>query len=374
MLRNKHGQSRRAATRPRNRQTSRVSKGVLKRHRRQGRHTAARNRGSSCETGEAGTDQEEVEARAESVDRDAHSRLLEQPADLDVQSDAVRRRSLPLWERLQPWEHQLVHVTDDGREGHFLVPAGRDGRRYHKSPRDFVFVGFRFVQCQNEKVLVGWCGAERDCCEPPSHRELFPGQDLRDVPADRLRRRKGACPCASRLLAYLGGEEEALNMLAMQRGVCKERDSRDGLRIGDLCLCSKNYVLVNPGEPSFNHFSQWGVVKRLGEKFSCQICHGRPRHCAHTTAVMAWHQGSYNSSLAMPRKNFDKRIEETVDKETGKLKIPSISLAELPFFPENDETVWDNLQGSCIVCRSTQNAAEMCNAVSIVHLCLGISH
>ena len=325
------------------RPTNRVAKRVLRRRRQE-----LQNRDRLQEVSDASGDEGEGADTGDLSDE----RAILSGGDTEYHSGAAPDVSLggmtprPLWERLRPSEHKLLFVSDDGREGHFLVAARKDGRQYHKSPRDFVFVGLRLVHCQGGTVFVGWCSAERECSEPTSHRELFPMKDLPSLEPRELPLRKRVCPCASELLAYLKGEDQVVNLLDMRRGYSALHEGGEVANvIGHWTISRKSYVIVNVGEGPSNYFSQWGVVRSLNGHYSCQVCHGRPRHCTHTHAVVAKAGESYQNDLEMSEKDFNGRISKNVDHYTGKLKISSVSQSQLPFFPENDDTVWAQLQG-----------------------------
>ena len=250
-----------------------------------------------------------------------------------------------LCERLNPHEHQLAYISPDGREGHFIV-AARTHQTYHSSPRDFVFVGFRFLLCRGgSKVLVGWCGAERDCPEPPSRRDLFPGHDCPDFHPSELQPSSCICPCAYKLLQHLGGASWLTHILAMREGGAKEQYEHGQSLLGELKVHGRSYIYVNPRDGGLNLFRQWGVVRSMHEGYSCQVCEGRPRHCRHTQVIVGGGAGHGGSARHMPRKDFDEKIRRAIDPLTGQLRVKSISQQQLPFFPEDDDVMLRQLQG-----------------------------
>ena len=250
---------------------------------------------------------------------------------------------LSLCERLNAGEHRLVYVSSDRREGHYIV-AARTHQTYHSSPRDFVFVGFRYLLCQaGGKVLVGWCGAERDCPEPPSRRSLFPGHDCLDMSPDELQEGSCICPIAAKLLQQLGGPRWLTHILAMQTGEASQQPEFGESLIGEWELQGRPYTYVNPQDGGQNLFRQWGVVRSLHEGYSCQVCEGRPRHCRHTQVIVG--AGDKERALHMPRKEFDRKIKRVLNPISGKLRVKSISQEKLPFFPEEDDVVKSQIRG-----------------------------
>ena len=277
-----------------------------------------------------------------------------QPID-DVGGDSVCTRAVRrVWERLQPHEHQLAYISDDRREGHFMVAAHKI-ERYHKSFRQFVTVGFRFIRCaQGAKVLVGWCSEERECSEPPGPRELFPEMDFPGISPDELQQSGTMCPCASSLLEHLGGEGALQDILELRRATAQPPDvaldptatqEECCTLIGHWALAGKAYVYLNPCHPSAAVFGQWGVLRSFRDGYACQVCSGTPRHCQHTSAMVEAEE--LHNNPHMSREEWERRVTKAINPITGKLWISSISQQQLPFFPEEDETVHAQIQGEC---------------------------
>ena len=255
----------------------------------------------------------------------------------------VQSSCRPLWERMQPHERRLVYVSADRREGHFAVAAHRT-IRYHLNPREFVFVGFRFVKCSNgTEVLTGWCDAERDCTEPSYRREIFPGGDFENQSVEAVQQASDRCPCASRLLQSLGGET------SLKKEILLESARLRSSFLGQFSVGGNSYTFVNPagisGDSGANLFTQWGVVKtvRDGHGYLCQSCHSRSRHCVHTHALL---EGCGPCrTVEMPSAKFNARVKKAIDPATGRRRITSLSQRELPFFPEDDAVVYENFAG-----------------------------
>lgn len=96
---------------------------------------------------------------------------------------------LPMWDRLQPQERRRLYVSPDRREIHFAV-AARKTHAYHHSKRDFVVVGFRFAECSDGDILLGWCNSERGCKgEEPHRRDCYgyPGTHFRERTVSQVR-------------------------------------------------------------------------------------------------------------------------------------------------------------------------------------------
>ena len=251
--------------------------------------------------------------------------------------------ALPIWERLQPAERKLVYVSPDKHEGHFLVAAHKT-TRYHTSPRDFVFVGFRFVQCRGETVLVGWCSADRDCSERSYRREMFPEMDFPHMDPAEIMEESRLCPCAAKLLASLGGPQSLHVKLVMDPVEAREQWEESEALIGHWELQRKHYCCINPRDQGGSIFGQWGVVRQVKDGFLCSICQGTPRHCMHTQ-VLANGDSGLRTPIAMSPEEMDRRVKRALDPCTGRFRVGAVSKSPLPFFPEDNPEVLEKLTG-----------------------------
>ena len=251
--------------------------------------------------------------------------------------------ALPISERLQPAERKLVYVSPDKHEGHFLVAAHKT-TRYHTSPREFVFVGFRFVQCRGETVLVGWCSADRDCSERSYRREMFPEMDFPHMDPAEIAEESRLCPCAARLLRSMGGPESLEVKLVMDAVEAREQWEDSEALIGHWELQRKQYCCINPRDQAGSVFGQWRVVRQVKDGFLCTMCQGTPRHCMHTQVLMNADSG-LRTPIAMPPEEMDRRIKRALDPCTGRFRVGTVSKFPLPFFPEDDPEVLRKLKG-----------------------------
>ena len=325
--------------------TSAVARSIAKRNRRSRRRSSSAKR---AEPQYRHSDSDEERGQTE----ESGEITGEEECCCGVNGDTCRDDQHPspdssfqrsLCERLNPREHKLVYVSPDRREGHFLV-AARTGQTYHSSPRDFVFIGFRFLLCRGgSKVLVAWCGAERDCPEPPSRRDLFPGRDCHEMDPQEFQPGSCICPCAAKLLLHIGGSSWLASKLAMGEGEAKEQSEHGQSLLGYWELHRRNYTYVNPQDGGHNLFRQWGVVRSVNEGYSCQVCEGRPRHCRHTQVIVG--EEGRRGATHMSGEEFDKKIRQATDPVTGKLRVKSLSQKPLPFFAEDDEVVRSQFQG-----------------------------
>ena len=251
--------------------------------------------------------------------------------------------ALPIWERLQPRERKLVYVSPDKREGHFLVAAHKT-TRYHTSPRDFAFVGFRFVQCRGGTVLVGWCSADRDCSERSYRREMFPDMDFPHMDPAEMENESKLCPCAAKLLRSLGGEDGLKAKVVMDPPEAREQWEESEALVGHWELQRQKYSCINPGDQSGSVFGQWGVVRQVKDGFLCSSCQGTPRQCMHTQVLLNA-ESALRTPIALPPEEMERRIKRALDPCTGKFRVGAVSRFPLPFFPEDDTEVLEKLKG-----------------------------
>lgn len=254
--------------------------------------------------------------------------------------------NIDLHERMVPTEAELVFISQDRRELHYIVPLRRV-QLYHTRYRDFVVVGFRLLRCSesgnaDRNVVVGWCNAERQCCEPAYRRAMFPESDL-DFSTDTTGFGP-LCECAGRLHQHLGGDENVRLLLNGQDDTVHfQTDGKPRVR-EEWRVARHDYVIVNLNKEYDLVFNQWGVSKLNNEGYTCQMCTSKPRHCAHNKALLGISDGEVIGPRLSRKEVAERSISKLLD-ETKKFKPPCISRETLPFFSKDDADVNKHCEG-----------------------------
>lgn len=115
----------------------------------------------------------------------------------------------------------LVHVTHDGREGHFLFPNPTDNQ-YHTSRQKFGFVGVRWMAFANGHQWVSWCshcpcGTEHDV----NTGDLLEGRDYPHLQPTQVLKQTQLCEAALALLQCKDVGKGLLSYLQEARDLSK---------------------------------------------------------------------------------------------------------------------------------------------------------
>lgn len=275
--------------------------------------------------------EDELAAELESLQED-----LQEAMDLDA---------APLEQRMEPHGAVCVHVTDDKREAHYAVPVLRNRTR----ARDFLFVGLRRVECSDGDFLTGWCSATRQCDEPSFRRETIPGSKHSALPMEVVKKTlESPCACADRLIRHIG--EMAL-MATLQRGpgLTNYWADSEAPNVMGFMVEGRRYVAVNPDKPySTGFFGEWGVTEVMAcNSYHCRTCRSTPRHCVHNRHVLGLDEGPSPNSSAQVVNDLIRRALQGEGPEAAPV-LDCVSRGTLPFFPEEDDTVFKNWEGGAM--------------------------
>lgn len=248
----------------------------------------------------------------------------------------------PLEQKMEPHGAVCVHVTEDGREAHYVVPVVRNRTR----ARDFVFIGVRNVECSDGDVLTGWCSATRQCAEPSFRRDAIPGSRHPGLPMEDVSKQLGPpCACADRLRQHLG--DMAL-MATLQRGagLASYCEHSEAPNVINFVVEGRRYVAVNPDKPySASFFGEWGVTEVMaGGSYHCRSCRSTPRHCVHNRHVLGLREEATPDTSAEVVDDLIRRALTCEGPEALPV-LDCVSREGLPFFPEEDPTVFKHWEG-----------------------------
>lgn len=241
----------------------------------------------------------------------------------------------------------LLFVTEDRREGHFLV---HDTRQDKKGVEGFAFVGLRIVTfSDNNWKVVGWCSSR--CCGGAGHPgKCCEGLDAADEQIDFdtffSDDSESMCEYSRLLYSGLGGNIDSL--LALFGVWSIEEHYECGYLSADLtCLVKsfelfgKQYTIVRID----SEFKNWGIVEHKTDRATgtvggyCRTCKTRQKkNCVHTAELdfSLYNVHANPRSHCMQQERYKVMLQRYMDLNTGQYKVYCLSRKTPPVFLEND--------------------------------------